>query len=605
MVVGLSVFLTSRNDMEYIKYKDDLPEKTVRRIKGLLAGLNIHTNEQYYNYEDMSYSCRISINSSNLGSLNIGTNGKGMDASYSLASGYGELMERLQNKMLLFEAIKYSSRNYINSKDKKLPFRLFPDEKDQLYQPNTFIDLINCYFPNYKIDRVKNRINGNIHCLTVPFVDVFNKEQIQLPIEIVRANSSTGMCSGNTPSEAIVQGINEIFERYVLQRMYVDKITPPSFPKEYFKGSEIYRRLEKLKEDGFLYDIKDCSLGKGFPVVGLLLTNTKNGTWTFRLGSDLSSLIALERCLTEIFQGRKVNECHFNLISLGKEISIRDEYEKSLRDGTGLFPDKLLGDTPDYDFGSSSFSRTGNSMDDLKQITGYLLSKDYRLLVRDNSFLGFPTYQLIIPGLSDQCYEVNDIIEDYIWYQEHLNEVWPLYRLKELTSNETIGAYSIIQKKYSDRPFVKLFPYCDSLRANVQKNLLLFLLSVKMNNYEKAFENICRYMEFRSANRFKYDEYLSCVKDYIYLKKERKSLFQIKTVLTKFYSTKVIDEVVSDFADSWNIMKNYSFPSCFNCRTCSLKSKCLYSDVIDFEFNIQMLQLSNPIDQDVVLRNFK
>ena len=318
MVVGLSVFLTSRNDMEYIKYKDDLPEKTVRRIKGLLAGLNIHTNEQYYNYEDMSYSCRISINSSNLGSLNIGTNGKGMDASYSLASGYGELMERLQNKMLLFEAIKYSSRNYINSKDKKLPFRLFPDEKDQLYQPNTFIDLINCYFPNYKIDRVKNRINGNIHCLTVPFVDVFNKEQIQLPIEIVRANSSTGMCSGNTPSEAIVQGINEIFERYVLQRMYVDKITPPSFPKEYFKGSEIYRRLEKLKEDGFLYDIKDCSLGKGFPVVGLLLTNTKNGTWTFRLGSDLSSLIALERCLTEIFQGRKVNECHFNLISLGK-----------------------------------------------------------------------------------------------------------------------------------------------------------------------------------------------------------------------------------------------------------------------------------------------
>lgn len=85
-------------------------------------------------------------------------------------------------------------------------------------------------------------------------------------------------------------------------------------------------------------------------------------------------------------------------------------------------------------------------MNDLKQIIQYLISKEYRLLVRDNSFFGFPTFQLMIPGLSDQCYEVNDIIRDYIWYQKHLNEVWPLYRLKELTGDETINAYSIIQK---------------------------------------------------------------------------------------------------------------------------------------------------------------
>ena len=140
-------------------------------------------------------------------------------------------------------------------------------------------------------------------------------------------------------------------------------------------------------------------------------------------------------------------------------------------------------------------------MNDLKQIIQYLISKEYRLLVRDNSFFGFPTFQLMIPGLSDQCYEVNDIIRDYIWYQKHLNEVWPLYRLKELTGDETINAYSIIQKKYSDRSFIKLFPYCDSLQANVQKDLLLFLLSIKMNDYEKAFENICNYMKFRSVNR--------------------------------------------------------------------------------------------------------
>ena len=115
-----------------MKYKDDIPENTINRIKKLLTGLGIHTGEQYYNYDDLVYSCRINIDSSGLHSLNIGTNGKGMDKCYSLASGYGELMERMQNKMLLFEAIKYSCKSYMISRNKKLPFRLFPDERDYL-----------------------------------------------------------------------------------------------------------------------------------------------------------------------------------------------------------------------------------------------------------------------------------------------------------------------------------------------------------------------------------------------------------------------------------------------------------------------------------------
>lgn len=585
-----------------MKYKDDIPENTINRIKKLLTGLGIHTGEQYYNYDDLVYSCRINIDSSGLHSLNIGTNGKGMDKCYSLASGYGELMERMQNKMLLFEAIKYSCKSYMISRNKKLPFRLFPDEREIIYQPKAFIDLIDRYFPNYKIRRMKDLLSADVRCLTIPFVDVFKKEEIRMPIEIVRANSSTGMCSGNTMTEAIAQGINEIFERYVLQRMYLDKITPPSFPKGYFDGSEIYRRLEKLHEEGYLYDIKDCSLGKGFPVVGLLLSNVKNGTWTFRLGADLSPFIALERCFSEIFQGRKADEYYFNPISFGGEINIRDEYGKSLKDGTGLFPEELFEDIPDYEFSYSPFFRTGNSLEDLRQILDYLQSNDYSLFVRDNSFLGFPTYQLMIPGLSDQCYELKDVIAEYIWYQRHLDEVWPLYRLKELDEKETMEAYSIVTEKYSNQSFVKLFPYCNTPRINVQKDLLLFLLSVKRNDYGKAFENISNYMKFRSENRFKYDGYLSCVKDYIYFRKEKKVLSKIEAILSKLYPIEIVNEVLSDFSDSRDIMKNYSFPSCFHCETCHLKSNCLYSDVVNFEYDMQMLQISNPINQYNVLK---
>ena len=67
--------------------------------------------------------------------LDIGTNGKGMDSIYSLASAYGELMERIQNKMLLYvtkyatQAFRENNLQLGNCNDSSLKFRYFPDER--------------------------------------------------------------------------------------------------------------------------------------------------------------------------------------------------------------------------------------------------------------------------------------------------------------------------------------------------------------------------------------------------------------------------------------------------------------------------------------------
>ena len=46
------------------------------------------------------HSCRLRLGDEALVDLDIGVNGKGMSARYALASGYAELMERLQNQVL-------------------------------------------------------------------------------------------------------------------------------------------------------------------------------------------------------------------------------------------------------------------------------------------------------------------------------------------------------------------------------------------------------------------------------------------------------------------------------------------------------------------------
>jgi len=80
------------------KYKDAIPYNTIKAIREILHHVGIEVYEQ--NWEDISSKCfsvRVEID----GFSNVGTNGKGTTRFFALASAYGELMERLQNKKLL------------------------------------------------------------------------------------------------------------------------------------------------------------------------------------------------------------------------------------------------------------------------------------------------------------------------------------------------------------------------------------------------------------------------------------------------------------------------------------------------------------------------
>ena len=81
-------------------YKAVPPYRTINKIRSILEFLNIFTTEFHVGMENFYHSCRVSINNEKLQQLNLGTNGKGIKVDYALASAYGELMERIQNRMI-------------------------------------------------------------------------------------------------------------------------------------------------------------------------------------------------------------------------------------------------------------------------------------------------------------------------------------------------------------------------------------------------------------------------------------------------------------------------------------------------------------------------
>ena len=81
-------------------YKADTPTGTVNRIRNIIATHVLPVKEKSLGDGRDFFSCRIYLSHGEDSS--IGTNGKGMNQEYALASGYAEFMERFQNRVIVY-----------------------------------------------------------------------------------------------------------------------------------------------------------------------------------------------------------------------------------------------------------------------------------------------------------------------------------------------------------------------------------------------------------------------------------------------------------------------------------------------------------------------
>ena len=122
------------NSLKQMRYKDEEPKNTVRKLKEILKDNGIKVEENWVKKSSVgTYSLRLCIKGTNLGQ-----NGKGMTKEFAEASAYAEFFERYQNGILVFRPEKPT---------KELPFTYSADEKETSIkelatEENTFIDKI-------------------------------------------------------------------------------------------------------------------------------------------------------------------------------------------------------------------------------------------------------------------------------------------------------------------------------------------------------------------------------------------------------------------------------------------------------------------------------
>lgn len=567
-------------------HKDRNPKDTLVNIRHILDGLGLFlTEEQGWSHaSDHCYSVRVSD-----AALPLATNGKGVTPLYALASGYGEFMERLQNGFLLKPSYGLMSEE----------FSFFSDETVLPYahvveaHPEILASMI--ALPMDSADEKEFRDEG-FRC--APYFSVNDDKVVMLPGQMIDWSCRTnGLCAGNTPVEALAQGLCEVAERHVIKQIIMsDKFEIPTVPREYVDNSdaaEIVRAIESL---GMKVIVKDCSV-TGFPVLAVIVLNRDHSQYTVSVGSDPVFGTALERCLTEAFQGHatlddKSAALDFEFLnSLDKGYPSEHqrrflEFLAFALDGRSSWPDQFFLDYGEQTFQDAFLPQFISAQHSLSFILDRFKCKQAKVYIRDVSNLGFPAYRIYVPGMSELGLMNLDKPIFSNKKRSFLNRC--LLRLKK-TSLRDLGEFASIlegvlsfpvyhPRIYTASPFdpKAYFSKSSGISTLLELGLerLIALVYLRLGNYQKAATHYAAYL--RTPLGLQATSYERACGLFLKLRAEENDEVEIARVLGSVFGEGLALEVIQDLQTPEQVFQYLVLPECGDCSICPVISDCLF-----------------------------
>lgn len=490
------------------KHKDSTPDMTIKAIKDIIHRLGVQLTETWTPENEIgTYSLRLAIRNSV-----IGSNGKGMTRELARASAYAEFIERVQNNKMAanatFSNILYECNcdNYLFCDEKLLSIeqlknennsfmRYFYETRNDEEKKKDKIELLEEY---QKLDYNISRSNKYI---CIPYYSIKEKADVLVPYCIQNMfYGSNGMCAGNTVEEALVQGLSEIFERYVQTQLIMNKLCLPDIPEYYIKRfPDIYNMYKEIQNNKqYCVFMKDGSLGGQFPVCVLIIVNQNTGWFGVKIGAHPDYNVAMERLFTEALQGIDLDlfskKTYFNFNNIN--VCNRNNLQNAFKTGDAAYPYELFKDKPDFEFVEpKNFSKATN-----KEMLEYALriikDRGYDVLIHDVSYLGFPSYHIIVPGFSEMNIPTkNDFEADNTRF--HLQKlVMHPDKINENNIKYLVSVISYYQHSLQSNSFKDFSGFlCDDVCIGKKYGIDLLYFKCMLFVYQKDFLNAKKTME--------------------------------------------------------------------------------------------------------------
>jgi ribosomal protein S12 methylthiotransferase accessory factor len=565
------------------EFKDASPLATVERIKSILAANGIETQERW-NDSGVPYCYGITIQVCNTA---FSVNGKGLTQELALASGYGELMERLQLGFIgKFDVQKDGHHTADASRfEMRTPRQLLEN-----YRP--WFDVMakrleketgSCVTAEEILAQITQK-DGLIP--TDSFFNITTGQRVNYPKSLwSKIYSSNGCAAGNTPEEALVQALSEVVEREYRTRIVLEDIHLPDIPDEFLQKFPVaYRIIQYVRQHGFKVTVKDCSLGQKFPVVCVCFIDLESGRYHTHFGAYPIFEIALTRALTETFQGRHIkNIAAFTDFTRknSKEdalLSIKHEFVKGTWEKHAGF---FVGQ-PQYPFHEDVGFTGKNNRELLLECVDFFKAQGHEILVRDGSSLGFPTYQVLIPGYSEVfTYRLDNKLDEFRYFN---------FAVKALRYPSKAGFDDLLG----------LLMHMDQIKASIGSHGFLAgsklsadltpadenrLLSASLAYVQYTLGQYNLVINYLNKLTDAYDgedaAFLICLKRYLTLLGSGTDKAQIRKILEFFHSEAVVTRLYDILDRNGNPLEDFTLHCDMSCtESCPIRKVCFQKHTV-------------------------
>jgi len=395
----------------FITGKDASLESSIQSMQAKLAALGFHIEERsWLNPVANAWSVHIRDRDCPL----LFTNGKGASEKAARASALGEFFERLGCNY-------FWSHYYLGGTLAERAYVHYPQEQwfpmpDGDVWPEGLLDadLRAFYNPDDAVpaSALVDRNSGNAArgICALPYQRQRDGATLWFPVNLIgNLYVSNGMSAGNTPAEARVQALSEIFERHVKFRIIGEGLCLPDVPEAVIaRYPKIEAGIRDLRAAGFGILVKDASLGGQYPVMNVTLLNPHDQGCFSSFGAHPDFEVALERALTELLQGRALDalgdfpEPGFDL----DEIADAQNLEIHFVDSSGIISWEFLRATPDFDFADWNFG--GSTEQEFTWLCDAIHGDERDVYIADFDHLGVYACRILVPGMSE-IYPLDDL----------------------------------------------------------------------------------------------------------------------------------------------------------------------------------------------------
>ncbi|GGC12204.1 hypothetical protein GCM10011352_43360 [Marinobacterium zhoushanense] len=342
------------------------------------------------------------------------SNGQGSIQEAALASALGEFYERLGTNYFFTDYylgkelagadfVHYPNERWFEPVVGRWPDGLLDEVTRDHYDLHDELD------PAELIDLNSSRADRGICAL--PFIRQRTGDEVWFPVNIIgNLYASNGMAAGNNKWEARVQALSEIFERHIKNTIISTGISLPPIPVSVIRRyPKIQAGIRELRARGFVVEVRDASLGGKFPMVNVTLINPTDGGCYASFGAHPKFEVALERSLTELLQGRELDQLvDFPLPSFDvDEAAAPRNLETHFSDSSGVVAWDLLSENSDYPF--TEWNIEGDRQAEFEDLCHRIHRVDMDIYIADYEHLGIYTCRIIVPGMSE-IYPVDKLI---------------------------------------------------------------------------------------------------------------------------------------------------------------------------------------------------